>query len=105
MLKKKIFLISLSFFLIGCAASTPESTNEVTVQQAYYQNITTQAIENLSLLLKEIYPKTHNGLLPNLEDLLMMLNNFELVEKFCEKMKKIPELAEKYQILLSITLT
>ena len=76
-------------------------TNEVTVQQAYYQNITTQAIENLSLLLKEIYPKTHNGLLPNLEDLLMMLNNFELVEKFCEKMKKIPELAEKYQILLT----
>lgn len=33
MLKKKIFLISLSFILIGCAASTPESTNEVTVQK------------------------------------------------------------------------
>jgi hypothetical protein len=56
-------------------------TNQVTVQQAFYQNITTQAIENLSLLLKEMYPKTHNGLLPNLEDLLMMLNNFELVEQ------------------------
>ena len=76
-------------------------TNEVTAQEAFFQNITTQAIENLSLLLKEIYPKTHNGLLPNLEDLLMMLNNFELVEQFCEKMKKIPELAEKYHILLS----
>ena len=76
-------------------------TNEVTVQQAFYQNITTQAIENLSLLLKEIYPKTHNGLLPNLEDLLMMLNNFSLVEQFCERMKKVPELAEKYQILLT----
>ncbi len=76
-------------------------TNQVTVQQAFFQNITTQAIENLSLLLKEIYPKTHNGLLPNLEDLLMMLNNFDLVEKFCEKMRAIPELAEKYQILLT----
>ena len=76
-------------------------TNEVTVQQAFYQNITTQAIENLALLLKEVYPKTHNGLLPNLEDLLMMLNNFDLVEKFCEKMKKFPELAEKYHILLT----
>ena len=76
-------------------------TNEVTVQQAFMQNITTQALENLSLLLKEVYPKTHNGLLPNLEDLLMMLNNFELVEQFCEKMKKFPELAEKYQILLT----
>ncbi len=76
-------------------------TNEVTTQQAYMQNITTQAIENLSLLLKEVYPKTHNGTLPNLEDLLMMLNNFELVEQFCEKMKKLPELAEKYKILLT----
>ena len=76
-------------------------TNEVTVKQAYFQNITSQAVENLSLLLKEIYTKTHNGLLPNLEDLLMMLNNFELVEQFCEKMKKFPELAEKYQILLT----
>lgn len=76
-------------------------TNEVTVQQAFMQNITTQALENLALLLKEIYPQTHNGLLPNLEDLLMMLNNFELVEQFCEKMKKSPELAEKYKILLT----
>ena len=76
-------------------------TNEVTTQQAYMQNITTQAIENLSLLLKEVYPITHNGALPNLEDLLMMLNNFELVEQFCEKMKKFPDLADKYKILLT----
>ena len=76
-------------------------TNEVTKMQAYDQNVTTQAVENLSLLLKEVYPKTHNGSLPNLEDLLMMLNNFNLVEQFCEKMKKFPELAEKYQILLT----
>lgn len=76
-------------------------TNQVTAKQAYFQNITTQALENLSLLLKEVYPKTHNGLLPNLEDLLMMLSNFELVEQFCEKMKKFPELAEKYKILLT----
>lgn len=76
-------------------------TNEVTTQQAYMQNITTQAIENLSLLLKEVYPKTHNGVLPNLEDLLIMLNNFNVVEQFCEKMKNFPELTEKYQILLT----
>ena len=56
-------------------------TNQVTVQQAFFQNITTQAIENLSLLLKEIYPKTHNGLLPNLEDLLMMLKQLRLSRK------------------------
>ncbi len=76
-------------------------TNEVTAEEAFMQNITSQAIENLSLLLKEVYPKTHNGMLPNLEDLLTMLNNFDLVEQFCEKLKKYPELAEKYNILLT----
>ena len=76
-------------------------TNEVTSQEAFMQNITSQAIENLSLLLKEVYPKAHNGLLPNLEDLLTMLNNFDIVEQFCEKLKNYPELAQKYNILLT----
>lgn len=76
-------------------------TNEITVQQAFMQNITSQAIENLSLLLKEVYPKSHNGLLPNLEDLLTMLNNFDIVEQFCEKLKKYPDVAKKYNILLT----
>ena len=76
-------------------------TNEVTSEEAFMQNITSQAIENLSLLLKEVYPKAHNGLLPNLEDLLTMLNNFDIVEQFCEKLKNYPELAEKYNILLT----
>ena len=76
-------------------------TNEVTAEEAFMQNITSQAIENLSLLLKEVYPKSHNGLLPNLEDLLMMLNNFDIVEQFCEKLKQYPEISEKYNILLT----
>lgn len=76
-------------------------TNNVTPEEAFMQNITSQAIENLSLLLKEVYPTLHEGMLPNLEDLLKMLNDFELVENFCEELKKDPELAEKYNILLT----
>lgn len=30
---KKLFLIALSFFLIGCASSTPKPSNEVTAQK------------------------------------------------------------------------
>ena len=76
-------------------------TNNVTPEEAFMQNITSQAIENLALLLKEIYPALNEGMLPNLEDLLRMLNDFSLVESFCEEMKKDAALAEKYNILLT----
>lgn len=67
---------------------------------AYRENEAVQIIENLSILLKEMYPLQHEGLLPNLEDMLNMLTDFSLVEKTVEEMKQIPELAEKYRILI-----
>ncbi len=70
------------------------------LQVALRENLAMQAIDNLSILLKEIYPLQNNGDLPNLEDLLNMLNDFSLVEKMTEDMKQIPELAEKYRILI-----
>ena len=69
--------------------------------EAYMQNVVTQAIENLVLMLKEVYPKEHEGLAPNLEDLLDLLNDFDLVEEMAEKMKTYPDLAEKYKIQLN----
>lgn len=69
--------------------------------EAYMQNVVTQAIENLVLLLKETYPRLNNDALPNLEDLLDLLNDFDLIEEMAEKMKQIPDLAEKYKIQLS----
>lgn len=42
----------------------------------------------------------HDGMLPNLEDLLNMLTDFTLVENMTEQMKQIPEMAEKYRILI-----
>lgn len=67
---------------------------------AYRENEAVQIMENLSILLKEMYPLQHEGLLPNLEDMLNMLTDFSLVEKTVEEMKQIPELAEKYRILI-----
>ena len=68
--------------------------------EAFMRNIVTQAIENLVLLLKETYPRLHEGLLPNLEDLLDLLNDFSLIEEMAEQMKTFPDLVEKYRIQL-----
>lgn len=88
--------IAISSVLKGMYATT-----HVDVEEAFRENVVVQAIENLCILLKEIYPLTHNGDLPNLEDLLRMLNDFDLVENMCKKMSEIPELAEKYNIQIS----
>lgn len=66
------------------------------ISEDYREDLTVQAIENIAILLKEIYPKMHEGTLPNLNDMLKMLNNFDLVEKMCEILAHEPELAEKY---------
>ena len=71
------------------------------IAEAYKEDLTIQAIENLSILLKEMYPRLNDGALPNLEDMLKMLTNFDLVEKMCEILKANEELAEKYSIQLS----
>ncbi len=68
--------------------------------EAFMRNFVTQAIENLVLLLKETYPRLHEGLLPNLEDLLDLINDFSLIEEMAEKMKSFPDLVEKYKIQL-----
>lgn len=69
--------------------------------EAYMQNVVTQAIENLVLMLKEVYPREHEGLVPNLEDLLDLLNDFDLIEEMSERMKSYPDLVEKYKIQLN----
>lgn len=68
--------------------------------EAFMQNIVTQAIENLVLMLKEVYPKLHDGDIPTLEDLLELLNDFDKIEEMAEQMKTYPNLAEQYKIQL-----
>jgi len=69
--------------------------------EAYMQNITTQAIENLVLILKDGYPLLHNGDIPTLEDLLELMSDFDATEAFCESIKDFEEIKEKYKIQLN----
>lgn len=71
------------------------------VEDAYREDIATQAIENLAILLKEIYPKMHEGTLPNLDDMLKMFTNFDLIEKMCEILANNEALKEKYSVQLA----
>lgn len=70
------------------------------LEESYRQNVTLQAVENISILLKEMYPRLNGELLPNLEDMLNMFNDFSLVEKMCKQLEEIPELAKKYSLQL-----
>lgn len=66
----------------------------------FFANVTQQAFENLAILLKLVYPKMHNGEVPTLEDMLDILNNFDLAEEMCEVLKKDPKLSEDYKSLI-----
>lgn len=71
------------------------------VESAYREDVVTQAIENATILLKEMYPRMNDGMLPNLEDLLKLFTNFELIEKMCEIMAHDEQLKQKYTIQLT----
>lgn len=66
----------------------------------FFSQVTTDAFQNLSILLKEMYPILHNGEIASLEDMLELLYNFDAVEEMTEEMKKIPELEQKYRLLI-----
>jgi len=76
-------------------------TSGHSIDIAYDNTYSYQVIENLSILLKEMYPRMHDGELPTLEDMLSMLNDFNLVEYMCRELEKEHELAKQYAVLLS----
>lgn len=65
------------------------------------EDITYQAIENISMLLKEAYPRINQGALPNLEDMLKILSDFDLAEKMCKVIEEDSHLSEEYAVMLS----
>lgn len=85
----------ISTVLKGMYEAENSSSNNV-----FFANVTQQAFENLAILLKLVYPKMHNGDTPNLEDMLDILNNFDLAEEMCEILKKDTKLAEEYKSLI-----
>ena len=68
---------------------------------AFNPNFIIEAIENLTLLLAEVYPTLNNGKLPTFETLIEFTNNFDLVEQYAEQMKQMPDLAQQYRIQLA----
>ena len=66
----------------------------------FFTQVTMDAFQNLSILLKEMYPILHGGEIASLEDMLELLYNFDAVEEMTEEMKKIPELEQKYKLLI-----
>lgn len=70
------------------------------IEESYRQNASLQAVENICILLKEMYPRLNNGDLPNLEDMLNMFNDFSLVEDMCKQLEADEELAKQYSIQL-----
>lgn len=69
-----------------------------TEEAVYMDNISFQAIQNLVILLKVMFPRLNNGLIPTLEDLLKCFNNFDLVESMCREMEKDTELSKEYEL-------
>lgn len=88
--------VAISTVLKGLySSSSPDMT------LAYRENAANQAVENLVILLKEMYPRLHEEDLPTLEDLQDCLTNFNVVENLCEQMKADEELSKKYSSLIS----
>lgn len=77
-----------------------ESTGGGKPGDPFFTQVTIDAFQNLSILLKEMYPIMHDGEIASLEDMLELLYNFDAVEEMTEEMKKIPELEQKYKLLI-----
>ena len=88
--------VAISTVLKGLAHTSGHS-----VDIAYENTYSYQVIENLSILLKEMYPRMHDEELPTLEDMLSMLNDFNLVEYMCKELEKDEDLMKKHAVLLS----
>lgn len=71
-----------------------------TAELVYMKDLAYQAIQNICIFLKVLYPMKHEGDLPTLEDLLKCLTDFDLVEDMCHEIEQDPELATEYELQL-----
>ena len=89
--------IIISSIIRGMSKSlTLEESADVLIE-----NLAMQIVENLSILLREMYPRLNNEKLPNLKDMVNMLNDFSLIEDMCNELSKEQHLADKYNMQLS----
>ncbi len=85
---------------ISSIIATSYSTTRPAEDEVFFQNSAAQAVENITILLAEMYPRLNNGDLPNLEDMLDILNDFDLAVDMCKKLEEDPELAELHKLQL-----
>ena len=78
-----------------------ESTGDSKPSDPFFTQVTLDAFQNLAILLKEMYPRLHSGEIASLEDMLQLLYNFDQVEAMTEELKKVPELEQKYRLLIA----
>ena len=76
------------------------NARSATAELVYMKDLAYQAIQNVCIFLKVLYPLKHNGDLPTLEDLLKCLTDFDLVEDMCHEIEQDPELAAEYELQL-----
>lgn len=74
------------------------------IQKVSIESTTVQAIENICVLLRTVFPILNGGdkdYLPTLADILAIFNDFSKVKTYCDLLEKEEDLAEEYQGLLS----
>ena len=76
------------------------NTRNMDTTLAFRANAATQAVENVAILLKEIYPRLNDGDLPTLEDVQDCLTDFDITQGYCERLKEFDDLKEKHAALL-----
>lgn len=89
--------------VISSVLRTLHSTDSknTSIDLAFQDNFSNQAIENLSILMKLTYPKLHDDEIPTLIDLLNAFNDFSQIRKMCEELEKDEELAKENALLLT----
>lgn len=85
---------------ISAIISATYSAKHTQEEELFFMNSSAQAVQNLTIILADMYPRLHNGDLPTMEDMLDMLNDFDLVEDMCRKIEEDPELAQKHKLQL-----
>ena len=80
-----------------CITSILNAFRGIHTEEHYKVTRSNQIIENLSILLKVAYPLINDDKLPNLDDMMKLLNNFTLVEKMCKILENDQDLAKRYE--------
>lgn len=88
----------LSSILVSMEQSSGKDSNP------YFVNASIRAIRNIVIILRVMHPKLYNTN-PTLEDVLNILNNFNLVTPYVEEMRKDPKLSKRWKSVIDYFIT